>query len=111
MARLGRPAGRGSWPIWSGKQQSGFGLIPIPIGTEKLATPPPVSFLATDSASASAAATDSNSRSSPAFDVLRTDRSMPFYEKKENHPFLAVYECIDKQVGYCQGFDLVQHHH
>ncbi|XBH82669.1 hypothetical protein VPH35_071275 [Triticum aestivum] len=28
---------------------------------------------------------------------------MTFYEKKENHSFLAVYVCIDKQVGYCQG--------
>ncbi|KAF7069742.1 hypothetical protein CFC21_075326 [Triticum aestivum] len=40
-------------------------------------------------------------------DVLRTDRSMLFYEKKENlsklWDILAVYAWIDKEVGYCQG--------
>ncbi|KAK3145389.1 hypothetical protein QOZ80_3BG0252260 [Eleusine coracana subsp. coracana] len=40
-------------------------------------------------------------------DVLRTDRSMEFYEKKENlsklWDILAVYAWIDKEVGYCQG--------
>ncbi|VAI82190.1 unnamed protein product [Triticum turgidum subsp. durum] len=40
-------------------------------------------------------------------DVLRTDRSMVFYEKKENlsklWDILAVYAWIDKEVGYCQG--------
>ena len=40
-------------------------------------------------------------------DVLRTDRSMVFYEKKENlsklFDILAVYAWIDKEVGYCQG--------
>lgn len=40
-------------------------------------------------------------------DVLRTDRSMVFYEKKENLSklcdILSVYAWIDKEVGYCQG--------
>ncbi|PKA52612.1 hypothetical protein AXF42_Ash001593 [Apostasia shenzhenica] len=40
-------------------------------------------------------------------DVLRTDRSLVFYEKKENlaklWDILAVYAWIDKDVGYCQG--------
>ncbi|KAL6638606.1 hypothetical protein ACP70R_023717 [Stipagrostis hirtigluma subsp. patula] len=40
-------------------------------------------------------------------DVLRTDRSMVFYENKENlsklWDILAVYAWIDKEVGYCQG--------
>ncbi|XP_044946208.1 rab GTPase-activating protein 22-like isoform X1 [Hordeum vulgare subsp. vulgare] len=40
-------------------------------------------------------------------DVLRTDRSMLFYDKKENlsklWDILAVYAWIDKEVGYCQG--------
>ncbi|KAF8643989.1 hypothetical protein HU200_066629 [Digitaria exilis] len=40
-------------------------------------------------------------------DVLRTDRSMVFYENKENlsklWDILAVYSWIDKEVGYCQG--------
>ncbi|XP_006663009.1 rab GTPase-activating protein 22-like [Oryza brachyantha] len=40
-------------------------------------------------------------------DVLRTDRSMVFYEKKENlsklWDILAVYAWIDKEIGYCQG--------
>uniref|UniRef100_A0A0A9DMC3 Rab-GAP TBC domain-containing protein n=1 Tax=Arundo donax TaxID=35708 RepID=A0A0A9DMC3_ARUDO len=40
-------------------------------------------------------------------DVLRTDRSMMFYENKENlsklGDILAVYAWIDKEVGYCQG--------
>ncbi|CAM0144582.1 unnamed protein product [Urochloa decumbens] len=40
-------------------------------------------------------------------DVLRTDRSMVFYENKENlsklWDILAVYAWIDKEIGYCQG--------
>lgn len=40
-------------------------------------------------------------------DVLRTDRSLVFYENKENlsklWDILAVYAWIDKDVGYCQG--------
>ncbi|CAN6296927.1 unnamed protein product [Urochloa humidicola] len=40
-------------------------------------------------------------------DVLRTDRSMVFYETKENlsklWDILAVYAWIDKEIGYCQG--------
>ncbi|URE20222.1 TBC domain containing protein [Musa troglodytarum] len=39
-------------------------------------------------------------------DVLRTDRTLVFYEKKENlsklWDILAVYAWIDKDVGYCQ---------
>ncbi|GJN32516.1 hypothetical protein PR202_gb21030 [Eleusine coracana subsp. coracana] len=39
-------------------------------------------------------------------DVLRTDRTMVFYENKENlsklWDILAVYAWIDKDVGYCQ---------
>uniref|UniRef100_A0A0E0F754 Rab-GAP TBC domain-containing protein n=1 Tax=Oryza meridionalis TaxID=40149 RepID=A0A0E0F754_9ORYZ len=39
-------------------------------------------------------------------DVLRTDRSMVFYENKENlsklWDILAVYAWIDKEIGYCQ---------
>uniref|UniRef100_A0ACD5U764 Uncharacterized protein n=1 Tax=Avena sativa TaxID=4498 RepID=A0ACD5U764_AVESA len=40
-------------------------------------------------------------------DVLRTDRTMVFYENKENlsklWDILSVYAWIDKDVGYCQG--------
>uniref|UniRef100_A0A1D1XDE4 TBC1 domain family member 15 n=1 Tax=Anthurium amnicola TaxID=1678845 RepID=A0A1D1XDE4_9ARAE len=40
-------------------------------------------------------------------DVVRTDRTLVFYEKKENlsklWDILAVYAWIDKDVGYCQG--------
>ncbi|XP_008676152.1 TBC domain containing protein isoform X2 [Zea mays] len=40
-------------------------------------------------------------------DVLRTDRTMVFYENKDNisklWDILAVYAWIDKEVGYCQG--------
>ncbi|KAJ4760789.1 Ypt/Rab-GAP domain of gyp1p superfamily protein [Rhynchospora pubera] len=40
-------------------------------------------------------------------DVLRTDRTLVFYESKENlsklWDILAVYAWIDKDVGYCQG--------
>ncbi|KAH7675663.1 Ypt/Rab-specific GTPase-activating protein GYP7 and related proteins protein [Dioscorea alata] len=40
-------------------------------------------------------------------DVLRTDRTLVFYEKQENlsklWDILAVYAWIDKDVGYCQG--------
>uniref|UniRef100_A0A1J3H452 TBC1 domain family member 15 n=4 Tax=Noccaea caerulescens TaxID=107243 RepID=A0A1J3H452_NOCCA len=40
-------------------------------------------------------------------DVNRTDRSLVFYEKKENlsklWDILSVYAWIDKDVGYCQG--------
>ncbi|XP_066366478.1 rab GTPase-activating protein 22-like isoform X2 [Miscanthus floridulus] len=39
-------------------------------------------------------------------DVLRTDRTMVFYENKDNlsklWDILAVYAWIDKEVGYCQ---------
>ncbi|KAG8658141.1 hypothetical protein MANES_03G123918v8 [Manihot esculenta] len=40
-------------------------------------------------------------------DVVRTDRTLVFYEKKENlsklWDILAVYAWIDTDVGYCQG--------
>ncbi|XP_068644380.1 rab GTPase-activating protein 22-like isoform X2 [Aristolochia californica] len=40
-------------------------------------------------------------------DVVRTDRTLVFYEKRENlsklWDILAVYAWIDKDVGYCQG--------
>ncbi|KAK7257326.1 hypothetical protein RIF29_31210 [Crotalaria pallida] len=40
-------------------------------------------------------------------DVIRTDRTLVFYEKKENlsklWDILAVYARIDTDVGYCQG--------
>ncbi|KAL3733585.1 hypothetical protein ACJRO7_023018 [Eucalyptus globulus] len=40
-------------------------------------------------------------------DVVRTDRTLVFYEKQENlsklWDILAVYAWIDKDVGYCQG--------
>lgn len=40
-------------------------------------------------------------------DVNRTDRSLEFYEKKENlsklWDILSVYAWIDQDVGYCQG--------
>lgn len=40
-------------------------------------------------------------------DVIRTDRTLVFYEKQENlsklWDILAVYAWIDKDVGYCQG--------
>lgn len=40
-------------------------------------------------------------------DVLRTDRTLVFYEKPENlsklWDILAVYAWLDKDVGYCQG--------
>lgn len=40
-------------------------------------------------------------------DVNRTDRSLEFYEKKENMSklwdILSVYAWIDQDVGYCQG--------
>ncbi|CAF2072190.1 hypothetical protein HID58_041930 [Brassica napus] len=40
-------------------------------------------------------------------DVKRTDRSLEFYEKKENlsklWDILSVYAWIDQDVGYCQG--------
>lgn len=40
-------------------------------------------------------------------DVLRTDRTLVFYEKQENlsklWDILAVYAWVDKDVGYCQG--------
>ncbi|KAK9269592.1 hypothetical protein L1049_001368 [Liquidambar formosana] len=40
-------------------------------------------------------------------DVVRTDRTLVFYEKPENlsklWDILAVYAWIDKDVGYCQG--------
>ncbi|CAM8887831.1 unnamed protein product [Rhodiola kirilowii] len=40
-------------------------------------------------------------------DVVRTDRTLVFYEKQENlsklWDILAVYAWIDKDIGYCQG--------
>lgn len=43
----------------------------------------------------------------PGLDVIRTDRTLVFYEKQENlaklWDILAVYAWIDKDVGYCQG--------
>ena len=43
----------------------------------------------------------------PGLDVVRTDRTLVFYEKQENlsklWDILAVYAWIDKDVGYCQG--------
>jgi len=40
-------------------------------------------------------------------DVLRTDRTLVFYEKPENlsklWDILAVYAWLDQDVGYCQG--------
>ena len=40
-------------------------------------------------------------------DVLRTDRTLTFYEKPENlsklWDILAVYAWLDQDVGYCQG--------
>lgn len=40
-------------------------------------------------------------------DVLRTDRTLVFYEKQENlsklWDILAVYAWIDTDIGYCQG--------
>ena len=40
-------------------------------------------------------------------DVVRTDRTLVFYEKQENlsklWDILAVYAWIDKDVGYYQG--------
>uniref|UniRef100_A0A5B6ZGJ9 Putative TBC1 domain family member 15-like n=1 Tax=Davidia involucrata TaxID=16924 RepID=A0A5B6ZGJ9_DAVIN len=40
-------------------------------------------------------------------DVVRTDRTLVFYEKKENlaklWDILAVYSWVDTDVGYCQG--------
>lgn len=40
-------------------------------------------------------------------DVVRTDRTLVFYEKQENlsklWDILAVYAWIDIDVGYCQG--------
>lgn len=43
----------------------------------------------------------------PGLDVIRTDRTLVFYEKQENlsklWDILAVYAWTDKDVGYCQG--------
>lgn len=40
-------------------------------------------------------------------DVIRTDRTLVFYEKQENlsklWDILSVYAWIDTDVGYCQG--------
>lgn len=40
-------------------------------------------------------------------DVVRTDRTLVFYEKQENlaklWDILAVYAWIDTDIGYCQG--------
>lgn len=40
-------------------------------------------------------------------DVIRTDRTLVFYEKQENlsklWDILAVYAWFDKEVSYCQG--------
>ena len=44
---------------------------------------------------------------SSGLDVNRTDRTLVFYEKKENlsklWDILALYAWIDNDVGYCQG--------
>ena len=41
-------------------------------------------------------------------DVLRTDRTLEFYEKPSNlaklWDILAVYSWLDPEVGYCQGY-------
>lgn len=41
-------------------------------------------------------------------DVMRTDRTLVFYEKQENlsklWDILAVYAWFDKEVSYCQGW-------
>lgn len=46
-------------------------------------------------------------------DVVRTDRTLVFYEKQENlsklWDILAVYAWIDTDVGYCQGHRLISH--
>lgn len=43
----------------------------------------------------------------PGLDVVRTDRTLVFYEKQEHlsklWDILAVYAWIDTDVGYCQG--------
>lgn len=40
-------------------------------------------------------------------DVVRTDRTLVFYEKQENlsklWDILAIYAWFDSDVGYCQG--------
>lgn len=45
--------------------------------------------------------------STSGLDVVRTDRTLVFYEKQENlsklWDILAVYAWIDTDVGYCQG--------
>lgn len=43
----------------------------------------------------------------PGLDVVRTDRTLVFYEKQQNlsklWDVLAVYAWYDSDVGYCQG--------
>ena len=43
----------------------------------------------------------------PGLDVIRTDRTLVFYEKQEHlsklWDILSVYAWIDTDVGYCQG--------
>lgn len=43
----------------------------------------------------------------PGLDVVRTDRTLVFYEKQEHlsklWDILAVYAWMDTDVGYCQG--------
>lgn len=43
----------------------------------------------------------------PGLDVVRTDRTLMFYEKQENlaklWDILSVYSWFDADVGYCQG--------
>lgn len=45
---------------------------------------------------------------SSGLDVVRTDRTLVFYEKQANlsklWDILAVYAWIDTDVGYCQGW-------
>ena len=44
-------------------------------------------------------------------DVIRTDRTLVFYEKQQNlsklWDILAVYAWIDKDIGYCQGMYII----
>ena len=49
-----------------------------------------------------------NKYSISGLDVVRTDRTLVFYEKQANlsklWDILAVYAWIDTDVGYCQGW-------
>lgn len=44
----------------------------------------------------------------PGLDVIRTDRTLLFYENQDNlsklWDILAVYAWIDTDIGYCQGW-------